>query len=63
MKIINPNFLIKMYKKGFFPMAENATSTKVDFYKPKKRFLLPILNFHIPKKLFKDFKKKNIYSH
>ena len=61
MKIINHNFLIKMYKLGYFPMAENKYSAKVDFFKPYKRFLIPIKNFHIPKKLFKEFKKKNIF--
>ena len=38
-------------------MAENAIDEKINFYKPLKRFLLPINNFHIPKKLFNQFKK------
>ena len=40
-------------------MAESATSDKVNLYQPKKRFLIPINNFHVPKKLFKLFKKNN----
>ena len=60
MKIIDTNFLIKMYSKGFFPMAKNNQSQDVEFFKPYKRFVLPIENFHIPKRLFKEFKKKNI---
>jgi leucyl/phenylalanyl-tRNA--protein transferase len=39
-------------------MAENATSHEINFFKPKKRFIIPIDNFHIPKKLFNEFKKK-----
>ena len=57
---IDPNFLVQMYTQGYFPMAKNRESSSVDFYKPYKRFIIPILNFHIPKKIFRDFKKKNI---
>ena len=56
-KIIDPNKLIKLYKSGYFPMAENALSEEIHFYKPKKRFVIPIKDFHIPKRLFLDFKK------
>ena len=61
MQLIEPKFLLKMYSKGYFPMAKNDNSTEVDFFKPYKRFLIPISDFHIPKKLFKEFKKKNIF--
>ena len=40
-------------------MAENCNAKEISFYKPKKRFLLPINNFHVPRKLFNFFKKKN----
>ena len=39
-------------------MAENKNSKTVSFYKPQKRFIIPISNFHIPKKLFNFFKKE-----
>ena len=42
-------------------MAENARSKVVNLYQPKKRFIIPIDNFHVPKKLFKLF-KKNTYT-
>ena len=57
-KTIPTDKLISFYKKGFFPMAKNATSDEIDFIKPEKRFIIPIENFHIPKKLFIEFKKK-----
>ena len=38
-------------------MANNADSEVINLYQPKKRFLIPINNFHVPKKLFKLFKK------
>ncbi len=40
-------------------MAESVTSEIVNLYQPKKRFLIPIEKLHIPKKLFKLFKKNN----
>ena len=38
-------------------MADNASSEIINLYQPKKRFIIPIENFHVPKKLFKLFKK------
>jgi len=38
-------------------MAENAMSNEISFYKPKKRFIIPVNSFHISKKLFHEFKK------
>ena len=40
-------------------MADNADSEVINLYQPKKRFIIPINNFHVPKKLFKLFKKNN----
>jgi len=40
-------------------MADNADSEVINLYQPKKRFIIPIDNFHIPKKLFKLFKRSN----
>ena len=61
MKIIDPQFLLNMYTQGYFPMAKSEQSFEVEFFKPHKRFLIPISNFHIPKSLFKEFKKKIIF--
>jgi Leu/Phe-tRNA-protein transferase len=60
MKIIDPQFLFEMYTKGYFPMAKSEQSIEVEFFKPYKRFLIPISDFHIPKRFFREFKKKNI---
>ena len=61
MKVIDPKILLRMYTRGFFPMASSYTSDEVEFYKPHQRFLIPISKFHIPRKLFKEFKKKNMF--
>ena len=42
-------------------MAENFDSEFINLYQPKKRFIIPINNFHIPKKLFKLF-RRNTYT-
>ncbi|MDB4861375.1 leucyl/phenylalanyl-tRNA--protein transferase [Alphaproteobacteria bacterium] len=60
-KIIPVSNLLDFYKKGLFPMADNAESEVINLYQPKKRFIIPINNFHVPKKLFKLF-KKNTYT-
>ena len=38
-------------------MADSKYSEEIKFYKPKLRFIIPIYNFHYPKKLFNEFKK------
>ena len=38
-------------------MAENFDSEFINLYQPKKRFIIPIDNFHVPKKLFKLFRR------
>ena len=40
-------------------MADNADSEIINLYQPRKRFIIPIDNFHVPKKLFKLFKRNN----
>ena len=42
-------------------MAENFDSEFINLYQPKKRFIIPIDNFHVPKKLLKLF-KSNTYT-
>ena len=61
MTIIDHKFLLKMYTKGYFPMAKIDNNNEIEFFKPYKRILIPISNFHMPKKLFKEFKKKIIF--
>ena len=55
--ILKSKDLIQLYKTGYFPMAKDGISNKISFYRPEKRFIIPIDSFHIPKKLFNEFKK------
>ena len=38
-------------------MADSKYSEEIKFYKPKLRFIIPISEFHYPKKLFNEFKR------
>ena len=58
--LINLRKLVEFYKKGFFPMADSRHAKTITFFKPLKRFIIPINNFHVPKKLFGIFKKKSM---
>ena len=39
-------------------MGESGKLEEINYYKPNVRFIIPIINFHCPKKLFNSFKKK-----
>ena len=39
-------------------MADSRHAKTITFFKPFKRFIIPINNFHVPKKLFSIFKKQ-----
>ena len=54
----SPELFLNAYLKGIFPMAESAEDADFNFYAPKMRALLPILDLHIPKKLLKTIKQQ-----
>ncbi len=58
-KIIDPKKLLELYKNGYFPMADNKYTDQINFYRPLKRFIIPINKFHCPKRLISYFKKTN----
>lgn len=43
--------LIRAYAAGIFPMAESADSPHVDWYEPEERGVLPLEDFHVPRRL------------
>ena len=53
---LDPNTILKAYKIGVFPMAENKFSKKIFWVKPKMRGILPLDNIHVPKSLKKKIK-------
>lgn len=51
MKIIDIDTLIGAYENGFFPMAENAEDKNFYWVEPENRGIIPLDEFHIPKRL------------
>ena len=58
-KLISANKLLELYKNGYFPMANQKSGEEIKLYRPLFRFIIPIVNFHTPKRLLSYFKKSN----
>jgi leucyl/phenylalanyl-tRNA--protein transferase len=48
---IDPDELLLAYRMGIFPMAETRDAQDVLWIRPKTRCILPLDNFHVPKRL------------
>ena len=55
---ISPEQLIRAYKHGIFPMAENRKDEKIVFIDPEYRALIPISKFKTSKSLIRLAKKR-----
>lgn len=53
---ITPEVLLKAYAVGIFPMAESADDPGLHWIEPEFRGVLPIDDFHIPKRLKRTVK-------
>ena len=51
MKTIDPDELLLAYRLGVFPMAETRDAQEVLWVRPSMRCVIPINNFHVPKRL------------
>jgi len=56
-KLLEPGFMISMYARGSFPMAQEDGS--IDWYLPKTRAIIPVNNYNIPKSLKKFMQNAN----
>lgn len=54
---LTPEALIKAYALGVFPMAESADSEIIHLIYPKKRGILPLMDFHVPRRLARTIRK------
>lgn len=50
--------LLRAYASGIFPMAERADSPDVFWVEPRRRGVLPLDRFHLPKSLAKTLKQE-----
>lgn len=48
---LDPDLLLRAYSLGVFPMADNRTAPDVFWVEPKKRGVLPLDGFHLPRSL------------
>lgn len=57
MTTLTPELLLAAYAKGYFPMAPSRHSKEIRWYYPEERGVLPLDEFHIPKRLARALKK------
>ena len=50
-KHLEPGFMISMYARGSFPMAEE--DGVINWYMPETRAIIPVNDFHLPRSLKK----------
>lgn len=55
---LDPDMLLRAYASGIFPMAERADSTDVFWVEPRRRGVLPLSAFHLPKSLAKTLRQE-----
>jgi len=48
---LTPQLLLGAYAAGYFPMAPDATSDELDWYDPPMRGIIPLDDFHLPRRL------------
>ncbi len=53
---ITPQVLLKAYSCGIFPMAEHANDPALYWIEPQERGILPLNNFHIPRRLMRTIR-------
>jgi leucyl/phenylalanyl-tRNA--protein transferase len=55
---LDPDIVLRAYASGIFPMADSATAEEVFWVEPKRRGVLPLDGFHLPKSLAKLLKSE-----
>jgi leucyl/phenylalanyl-tRNA--protein transferase len=54
---LSPRLLLSAYAAGIFPMAENGESPVIHWVEPRERGILPLAEFHVPRRLRRTFRK------
>ena len=55
---ISPEKLLYAYSIGIFPMAESHDNEEIFFVDPEYRGIIPLGNFHTPRKLRRQIRKQ-----
>ncbi len=48
---LSPEILLRAYAAGIFPMAESADDPELFWVDPKRRGIIPLDGFHVPRRL------------
>lgn len=51
MSAVTPEIVLRAYAAGIFPMADSADDPRLNWIEPKRRGILPLDGFHIPRRL------------
>lgn len=57
MSELTPDLLLRAYATGLFPMAESAEDPELFWVDPERRGILPLDDFHIPRRLKKTLRQ------
>ena len=57
MNRITPDLVLNAYAQGVFPMAESAESSEIYWVEPEMRGIIPLNDFHLPRKLAKKIRQ------
>lgn len=57
MSELTPELLLRAYSVGLFPMAESAADPELFWVDPEKRGMLPLDEFHVPRRLQKTIRQ------
>ncbi|AKI00984.1 leucyl/phenylalanyl-tRNA--protein transferase [Hoeflea sp. IMCC20628] len=55
---ITPDLLLRAYASGLFPMADSADDPEIFWVEPEIRGVVPLDNFHIPKRLARTVRQQ-----
>lgn len=55
---LEPEMLLRAYASGIFPMAERADSPDVFWVEPKRRGIMPLRDFHLPRSLARTLRQE-----
>ena len=56
---LTPELLLAAYAQGYFPMGRSREDAAIDWYDPPLRGVLPLDNFHVPRRLRRTLAKSN----
>lgn len=55
---LTPDFLLRAYRAGIFPMAEDAEATELFWFDPPERTIFPLTAFHVPTRLRRTIRQQ-----